>query len=66
MRDKLTTFILKNPPEQKKGGEDKKSLRRAEKECLKQGEALGRTEERQERFKEEEKPRCEFRRVKEV
>lgn len=40
MRDKLTTFILKNPPEQKKGGKDKKSLRRAEKERLKQGEAL--------------------------
>ena len=40
MRDKLTTFILKNPPEQKKGGEDKNSLRRAEKERLKQGEAL--------------------------
>ena len=40
MQDKLTTFILKNPPEQKKGGEDKKSLRRAEKERLKQREAL--------------------------
>eukprot|EP01018_Ginkgo_biloba_P006123 Gb_38545 [translate_table: standard] len=40
MRDKLTTFILKNPPEQKKGGKDKKALRRAEKERLKQGEAL--------------------------
>lgn len=40
MRDKLTTFILKNPPEQKKGGKDKKSLRRAEKERIKQGEAL--------------------------
>ena len=66
MQDKLTNFILKNPPEQKKGGEDKKSLRRAEKERLKQGEALGRTEERKERFKEEEKSRCEFKRVKEV
>lgn len=40
MRDKLTTFILKNPPEQKKGGKDKKTLRRAEKERIKQGEAL--------------------------
>ncbi|ERN15971.1 eukaryotic translation initiation factor 5 [Amborella trichopoda] len=38
MRDKLTTFILKNPPEQKKGSKDKK-LRRAEKERLKEGEA---------------------------
>eukprot|EP00249_Psilotum_nudum_P023473 c28888_g2_i1 orf=320-1687(-) len=40
MRDKLTTFILKNPPEQKKGGKAKKSLRRAEKERLKEGEAV--------------------------
>ncbi|KAG6777432.1 eukaryotic translation initiation factor 5-like [Populus alba x Populus x berolinensis] len=39
MRDKLTTFILKNPPESKKGSKDKKALRRAEKERLKEGEA---------------------------
>ncbi|KAL6629830.1 hypothetical protein ACP70R_029595 [Stipagrostis hirtigluma subsp. patula] len=39
MRDKLTTFILKNPPEQKKAGKDKKAMRRAEKERLKEGEA---------------------------
>ncbi|RZC85021.1 hypothetical protein C5167_047799 [Papaver somniferum] len=39
MRDKLTTFIIKNPPEQKKGGKDKKAMRRAEKERLKEGEA---------------------------
>lgn len=39
MRDKLTTFILKNPPEQKKKGSDKKGMRRAEKERLKEGEA---------------------------
>jgi translation initiation factor 5 len=39
MRDKLTTFILKNPPESKKGAKDKKALRRAEKERLKEGEA---------------------------
>ncbi|KAK4798350.1 hypothetical protein SAY86_030676 [Trapa natans] len=39
MRDKLTTFILKNPPETKKGSKDKKALRRAEKERLKEGEA---------------------------
>ncbi|CAM0944313.1 unnamed protein product [Alopecurus aequalis] len=39
MRDKLTTFILKNPPERKKGGKDKKAMRRAEKERLKEGEA---------------------------
>ncbi|KAJ7295119.1 hypothetical protein O6H91_Y212300 [Diphasiastrum complanatum] len=38
MRDKLTTFILKNPPEQKKSGKDKKGMRRAEKERLKEGE----------------------------
>lgn len=38
MRDKLTTFILKNPPEQKKGSKDKKAMRRAEKERLKEGE----------------------------
>ncbi|KAI3462579.1 hypothetical protein Pfo_019242 [Paulownia fortunei] len=39
MRDKLTTFIVKNPPEPKKGSKDKKALRRAEKERLKEGEA---------------------------
>ncbi|XP_076894500.1 putative eukaryotic translation initiation factor 5-2 [Bidens hawaiensis] len=38
MRDKLTSFILKNPPEQKKSSKDKKALRRAEKERLKEGE----------------------------
>uniref|UniRef100_A0A0D6QVV1 W2 domain-containing protein n=1 Tax=Araucaria cunninghamii TaxID=56994 RepID=A0A0D6QVV1_ARACU len=38
MLDKLTTFILKNPPV-KKAGKDKK-LRRAEKERLKAGEAV--------------------------
>ncbi|XP_047337631.1 eukaryotic translation initiation factor 5-like [Impatiens glandulifera] len=39
MRDKLTTFIVKNPPEQKKGSKDKKAMRKAEKERLKEGEA---------------------------
>ncbi|KAK8315228.1 hypothetical protein V6Z12_D01G226500 [Gossypium hirsutum] len=39
MRDKLTTFILKNPPEAKKSTKDKKAMRRAEKERLKEGEA---------------------------
>lgn len=39
MRDKLTTFILKNPPEQKKKNGDKKGMRRAEKERVKEGEA---------------------------
>ncbi|KAI3947069.1 hypothetical protein MKW92_047786 [Papaver armeniacum] len=40
MRDKLTAFIVKNPPAQKKVGKDKnKAMRRAEKERLKEGEA---------------------------
>ncbi|CAO2827398.1 unnamed protein product [Amaranthus hypochondriacus] len=39
MRDKITTFILKNPPEVKKSSKDKKAMRRAEKERLKEGEA---------------------------
>ncbi|GJX01266.1 eukaryotic translation initiation factor 5-like protein [Tanacetum coccineum] len=39
MRDKLTSFILKNPPEAKKNSKDKKAMRRAEKERLKEGEA---------------------------
>uniref|UniRef100_A0A2P2LXL5 Eukaryotic translation initiation factor n=1 Tax=Rhizophora mucronata TaxID=61149 RepID=A0A2P2LXL5_RHIMU len=50
MRDKLTTFILKNPPEQKKGSKDKKSMRRAEKERLKEGEAA---DEEQKKLKKE-------------
>ncbi|KAF5780382.1 putative translation initiation factor IF2/IF5, initiation factor eIF-4 gamma, MA3 [Helianthus annuus] len=39
MRDKLTSFILKNPPEQKKNSKDKKVMTRAEEERLKEGEA---------------------------
>eukprot|EP00270_Netrium_digitus_P011544 TRINITY_DN367_c0_g1_i2.p1 TRINITY_DN367_c0_g1~~TRINITY_DN367_c0_g1_i2.p1 ORF type:complete len:489 (+),score=136.51 TRINITY_DN367_c0_g1_i2:401-1867(+) len=39
MRDKLTTFILNNPPEVKKA-KGSKNMRRAEKERLKAGEAL--------------------------
>lgn len=39
MRDKLTTFILKNPPEQKKK-KGSKDMRRAEKERLKAGEEM--------------------------
>ncbi|KAK9113706.1 hypothetical protein Syun_020503 [Stephania yunnanensis] len=50
MRDKLTTFILKNPPEQKKGTKDKKAMRRAEKERLKEGEAA---DEEQKKLKKE-------------
>ncbi|KAG2242331.1 hypothetical protein Bca52824_095830 [Brassica carinata] len=38
IRDKLTTFILKNPPDAKKEAKDKKAMRRAEKERLKEGE----------------------------
>ncbi|XP_073115382.1 eukaryotic translation initiation factor 5-like [Elaeis guineensis] len=53
MRDKLTTFILKNPPELKKGAKDKKkALRRAEKERLKEGEAA---DEEQKKLKKEAK-----------
>lgn len=50
MRDKLTTFILKNPPEQKRSSKDKKALRKAEKEWLKEGEAA---DEEQKRIKKE-------------
>ena len=39
MRHKLTTFILKNPPENKESKAEKK-LRRAEQERLKEGEAV--------------------------
>eukprot|EP00250_Pteridium_aquilinum_P024326 c28923_g1_i1 orf=657-2024(+) len=52
MRDKLTTFILKNPPEQKKKGSDKKGMRRAEKERMKEGDAL---DEEMKRSKKESK-----------
>ena len=50
MRDKLTTFILKNPPEVKKGSKDKKAMRRAEKERLKEGEVA---DEDQKKLKKE-------------
>ncbi|KAG6716355.1 hypothetical protein I3842_04G045200 [Carya illinoinensis] len=50
MRDKLTTFILKNPSEPKKGSKDKKAMRRAEKERLKEGEAA---DEEQKKLKKE-------------
>lgn len=50
MRCKLTTFILKNPPESKKGSKDKKALRRAEKERLKEGQAA---DEEQKKLKKE-------------
>ncbi|MED6195442.1 Eukaryotic translation initiation factor 5A-1 [Stylosanthes scabra] len=50
MRDKLTTFILKNPPETKKGSKDKKAMRRAEKERLKEGEMA---DEEQKKIKKE-------------
>lgn len=50
MRDKLTSFILKNPPEQKKSSKDKKAMRRAEKERLKEGEAA---DEEQKKVKKE-------------
>ncbi|KAL6533641.1 Eukaryotic translation initiation factor 5A-1 [Orobanche hederae] len=50
MRDKLTTFIIKKPPESKKGSKDKKAVRRAEKERLKEGEAA---DEEQKKLKKE-------------
>lgn len=46
MRDKLTSFILKNPPEQKKNSKDKKAMRRAEKERLKEGEAADKVQKK--------------------
>jgi translation initiation factor 5 len=54
MRDKLTGFIVKNPPEVKKG-KDKKALRRAEKERLKEGEAI---DEEQRKLKKESKKKA--------
>ncbi|KAL6184834.1 hypothetical protein ACLB2K_046234 [Fragaria x ananassa] len=50
MRDKLTTFILKNPPEQKKSAKEKKALRRADKEQLKEGQIA---DEEQKKLKKE-------------
>ncbi|CAI9110617.1 OLC1v1010673C1 [Oldenlandia corymbosa var. corymbosa] len=52
MKDKLTTFILKNPPEAKKGSKDKKAMRRAEKERMKEGEAA---DEEQKKLKKDAK-----------
>ncbi|KNA22469.1 hypothetical protein SOVF_033420 [Spinacia oleracea] len=51
MRDKLTTFILKNPPEVKKS-KDKKALRRAEKERLRDGEAADKASKQKKPSKE--------------
>ncbi|GLU01535.1 hypothetical protein SLE2022_188410 [Rubroshorea leprosula] len=56
MREKLTTFILKNPPEQKKGSKEKKGLRRAEKERLKEGDAA---DEEQKKLKKDGKKKKE-------
>ncbi|KAL6179772.1 hypothetical protein ACLB2K_046443 [Fragaria x ananassa] len=50
MRDKLTTFILKNPPEQKKSAKEKKALRRADKDQLKEGQIA---DEEQKKLKKE-------------
>ncbi|KAL1199490.1 putative eukaryotic translation initiation factor 5-2 [Cardamine amara subsp. amara] len=55
MRDKLTNFILKNPPEPKKGSKDKKAMRRAEKERLKEGEVA---DEEQKKLKKETKKKA--------
>lgn len=46
MRDKLTTFILNHPPEAKEGEEGDRSMRRAERERIKAGEALDEEEKR--------------------
>ncbi|KAJ3704120.1 hypothetical protein LUZ61_007825 [Rhynchospora tenuis] len=54
MRDKLTSFIIKNPPEVKKS-KDKKAMRRAEKERLKEGEAI---DEEQRKLKKESKKKA--------
>ncbi|OIW17270.1 hypothetical protein TanjilG_22382 [Lupinus angustifolius] len=63
MRDKLTTFIIKNPPVVKKGSKDKKAMRRAEKERLKEGEAAMRRAEK-ERLKEGEAADEELKKLK--
>lgn len=55
MRDKLTTFILKNPPEAKKSSKDKKAMRRAEKERVKEGEVA---DEEQKKVKKEGKKKA--------
>ncbi|KAI3712352.1 hypothetical protein L1987_70905 [Smallanthus sonchifolius] len=55
MRDKLTSFILKNPPEQKKSSKDKKAMRRAEKERLKEGEAADKVQKKLLQTKDEKK-----------
>ncbi|CAL9241050.1 unnamed protein product [Arabidopsis halleri] len=55
MRDKLTNFILKNPPEQKKVSKDKKAMRKAEKERLKEGELA---DEEQRKLKKEAKKKA--------
>lgn len=56
MRDKLTTFILKNPPAAKKGGK-KDKLRRAEKERLKEGEAADKVKKELKKKKSQDEPK---------
>mmetsp|Transcript_15819 Transcript_15819/g.51823 ORF Transcript_15819/g.51823 Transcript_15819/m.51823 type:complete len:429 (+) Transcript_15819:101-1387(+) len=53
MRHKLTTFILRNPPE--KSSKNEKKLRRAEKERLEEGEKIDREEKERRKAEKKEK-----------
>uniref|UniRef100_A0A7S0SV28 W2 domain-containing protein n=1 Tax=Mantoniella antarctica TaxID=81844 RepID=A0A7S0SV28_9CHLO len=58
MRHKLCTFMVKNPPENKKSDKKDKNLRRAEKEREEEGDALDKAADEEKKRRKEEKKKA--------